>query len=491
MRTTLVLGVLSVACVSRAPTVEESIDSAVADPAPGFEPDLKQAQFFARTQGSPEPLPLLVESFAVQVHTGPQAVRTHLSITMNNPGKTQVEAVMRLPIPPGAAVTRAVLWVGKTPMEGAFVARDRARDIYRSITERRRDPALVTWSSPEWIEATVFPVEGNDRRMLELEWIEPVATSADHQKIWYRIPVLAHDGQQVTRPDSLTVDGLTRSRQGRTWLALPASQITGAAAVARQPGDPFGYVFSPARTEEASASSVPTRIVVVAETSGTMSHEHRKLQSRALTELLAELPASAELDLLAVDWRVRPLAEAASPSVVRETLDALDAIPSAGALDLQNALLTASDRASLRRASRIVFVGRGLDAFAGDATAAPLARMQAADQMLIVVGADGAPILDVAALTGGQSLAYSEVVQLARLLSVIRRARPSLAIDSAETFFPLETVTGQTRWMARFVGESPPGAIRGAERDLEALWIRAHVVKLQRGTPTWVRSTMC
>jgi hypothetical protein len=33
------------------------------------------------------------------------------------------------------------------------VARDRAREIYRSITERRRDPALITWSGPDWIEA--------------------------------------------------------------------------------------------------------------------------------------------------------------------------------------------------------------------------------------------------------------------------------------------------------------------------------------------------
>lgn len=54
-----------------------------------------------------------------------------------SPGcESQVEAVMRLPVPPGAAVTRAVLHVGSEFVEGAFVARDRAREIYRSITER-------------------------------------------------------------------------------------------------------------------------------------------------------------------------------------------------------------------------------------------------------------------------------------------------------------------------------------------------------------------
>ena len=113
--------VLLSACVSAAPTARESGDGAAANsPSPGPEPDLEQAQFFARTQGTAKQLELQAESFAVQVHTGPQAVHTHLSITMKNPGQGQV--------------TRAVLWVGKNPMEGAFVARDRARAVYQAIT---------------------------------------------------------------------------------------------------------------------------------------------------------------------------------------------------------------------------------------------------------------------------------------------------------------------------------------------------------------------
>ena len=470
------LVLLSAACVSAAPTARESGDGAAANPSPsGPEPDLEQAQFFARTQGTAEQLELQAELFTVQVHTGPQAVRTHLSITMNNPGQGQVEAVMRLPIPPGAAVTRAVLWVGNHPMEGAFVARDRARAIYRSITERRRDPALISWSGPEWIEATVFPVEPKGSRLLELEWIEPAATSKN--QLWYRVPVLAQEGRQVTRPDSLTIDGVSEARNGRTWLVLPASRLTGAAAAARAPGNPFGYAFSPAKAREKPADGSPTRIVLVAETSRAMPPDDRKRQSRALMGLLAALPEDTQVDLLAVDWRVRTLAEASSPSKVREALDALDAIPSAGALDLQNVLLAASERARVRHAGRIVFVGRGLDAFSGDATAAPLQRMQEAGQMLVVMGADNAsaPILDAAALTGGQSVPWSQAGQAARLLSVIERTRPSLNLATAEAFFPLETVTGQTRWLVRFVGQAPEGVLLGVERDLEGLWTRAHV----------------
>jgi TonB family protein len=471
----LVLVLLSAACVSAAPAARESGDGATANPPPGPEPDLEQAQFFARTQGAAEQLELQAASFTVQVHTGPQAIRTHLSIAMKNPGQGQVEAVLRLPIPPGAAVTRAVLWVGNRPMEGAFVARDRARTIYRSITERRRDPALITWSGPEWIEATVFPVEPKGSRLLELEWIEPAATLQD--QLWYRVPVLAQEGRQVTRPDSVTMDGVSVPRQGRTWLVLPASRITGAAAVAREPGDPFGYAFSPAKPQEGTADGASTRIVLVAETSRAMSPKDRKRQSQALHGLLSALPDSTQVELLAVDWRVRTLAEALSPSKARAALDALDAIPSAGALDLQSALVAASERARVRHASHIVFVGHGLDAFGGDATAAPLQRMQEAGQMLVVMGADdtSAPLRDAAALTGGQSVPWSQAGQAARLMYAIERTRPALTLDSAETFFPLTTVTGQTRWLARFVGQAPDGVLLGVERDLEALWTRAHI----------------
>ena len=475
VRTTLVLALLTAACIAAAPPARETGDGAAAAPSPGPEPDLRQAQFFARTQGTAEQLELQAESFTAQVETGPQAIHTHLSITMKNPGNGRVEAVMRLPIPPGAAVTRAVLWVGNNPMEGAFVARERARAVYQAITERRRDPALITWSSPEWIDATVFPVEANDRRKLELEWIEPAA--AANGKIWYRVPVLAQQGRQVTRPHTLSVDGQTVIGQDRAWLALPAPRNSGNAAVAREPGNPFGYAFAPAEPQERTQVGAPTRIVLVAETSRAMLPEDRKRQSQALDGLLAALPAHTELDLLAVDWRARTLADAESPSMIRRALDALDAIPSAGALDLQNALLAASDRARARHASRIVFLGHGLDAFRGDATALPLQRMQEAGQILIVMGADraSAPIVDAAALTGGQSLPWSQASHVAQLLSAVERTPASLALDSAEPFFPLETVTSQTRWLARFIGQAPAGVARGAEQDLEALWTRAHV----------------
>ena len=471
----LVFACFAAACVSSAPPSHGSGDggNGRAWPSggpPGREPDLGQARFFARVQGGNGQQELKLEDFVVQVKTGAQATRTHLWITMANPGETQVEAVMRLPVPPGAAVTRAVLHVGADAVEGAFVARDRAREIYRSIAERRRDPALITWNGPEWIDATVFPVEKHDRRVLEIEWIEP--TASRDGCLWYRVPVIAHEGRNARRPSRITVDGVAVDTLGRAWLPLVTEGLLGAAAVARGPGEPFGYAVAPARERKPG----PTRLVLAAETSRAMPPPERKRQRAVLEQLLAALPKDTGVTLLAVDWAVAAVAENAPPAEARAALDHLDGIPSAGALDLESALRVASARARAVDAHAIVFLGHGADSFRGDGLAAPLREMQQAGQSLVVVGGDATPIADAAALTGGQSLPWTNTTEaVARILALLQRTPADLALDNAERFFALETVTGETRWLARFVGPAPDRLPRVEARELEALWTRAHV----------------
>jgi hypothetical protein len=473
----LALACCAAACVSGTPSSHDIGDAGAklyqdwpsAGP-PGREPDLGQALFFARPPGGNVRMELKVGDFVAQVQTGAQATRTHLWITVANPHQFQVEAVMRLPIPPGAAVSRAVLHVGAEAVEGAFVGRDRARAIYRSITERRRDPALVTWSGPEWIEASVFPVEKADRRTLELEWIEP--TASRDACLWYRVPVLAHEGKNVQRPSRITVDGVTVDLMGRGWLPLAKLGQVELAAVARVPGEPLAYAFAPAEARKAEK----IRLVLVAETSQQIAPSERRRQRALIEELLTALPESAGVTLLAADWAIASVAESAPPSEVRAALDHLDGIPSAGALDLESALRVASDRARTASAHSIVFIGPGADAFRGDGLVVPLRQMQDAGQSLIVVGSEAQPIADAAALTGGESLPWTNTSHaVARVLALLERTPPSLHLADAEKFHALETVTGETRWLARFAGTAPTGLARADARELEALWARARV----------------
>jgi hypothetical protein len=449
---------------------------AARSPSPGIEPDLSGACFFARTQDVSRAL--VLDKLTVDVTPGPQATRSHLAITVGNPGEGQVEAVLRLPIPPGAAVTRAVLHVAGRPVEGMFVERARAREIYRSITERRRDPALVTWGGPDVVEATIFPVEKKEPRTLELEWVEPTA-SRDGQA-WYRVPVVANGRQKVWMPTQVTVNGRPVPLAERTWLPLTEMVAPGAAATARASGDAFAYAMLPAK----QAPRMAPHLVLVAETSATMSADDRKRQRALIVALLKGLPEDTGVTLMSADWGVSTVLGDAVPSVVQIALDRLDGIVSAGALDLERDLLAASQRARAVDARVIAWVGRGLDWFRGDGLAAPLRQMREAGQTLLVLGRGAQPILDVAALTGGDDLPWASVNKaVARMLDLFGRTSPEVSLRGVEQLYPLATVTGETRWLARFVGESPAGLARSDAADLEALWARANVgAALEKGS---------
>ncbi len=414
---------------------------------------------------------LELNRFSVAVTTGTHAIRTQLDIKVRNPGREQLEAFMRLPIPPGAAVTRAVLYVGERAMEGVFVARERASNIYQSITQRRRDPALIAWHGREWLDVSVFPVEPGARRRIQLEWIEPTALAG--QTLWYRIPLVAHAGRMVGWPDTVVVNGNPITRLGRTWLSL-GEATTPPAASARVPGEPFSYVFSPA----SPLSATPPSLVLLAETSAAMTGQDRARQREAIAMLLSILPSQARVSLLSADFTVQVLAQALRPGQLEVPLRRLDGIVSAGAMDLEQALQRASAIAEKQNGASIVFVGRGVDAFSGDGTSNVAIRLREARQSLVALVGNEHPtaLADLAAVSGGFALSWAEALATPRRVRWgLTAPAAALNLSSLERFFPLETVTGETRWLARLIGESLPDLAPADLRELEALWTRAHV----------------
>jgi hypothetical protein len=438
-------------------------------------------QFFCRTDRG-ERRQLALRKLAVSVTTKPGTVRTHLTMEVAGPAQERVEAVMRLAVPRGAAVTGAILWVNGRPMNGAFVQRDRAREIYRSIVERRRDPALVTWDGPGWVSVSIFPLERGEPRRFELEWIEPAATEAG--VLQYRVPAVVDAGQVLGRP-SVEVDGRALATAGHEVVALttaPAGSAQGVTQIlaARAPGDPFRHLL--VRT---SPPAGPAYVVMIAETSAAMTAVDRLRQRAALEAVLGALPATSTVTLEAADWDVSVIADEVAPAGARQALDKLDGITSAGALHLQRTLAAAAARARQRAATAVVFVGRGLDGFGGDAVGEPLRQLRDAGARLSVVTTGDVPpaLADAAALTGGESLrAVALDGQLGTLVAALR-ARPSPPALSARglDWRVLETVTGQTVWVGRALevprspGEAEPAIAAADPADLLPLWDRARL----------------
>jgi len=167
----------------------------------------------------------------------------------------------------------------------------------------------------------------------------------------------------------------------------------------------------------------------------------------------------------------------APPSAVERTLDRLDKVVPAGALDLERDLLAASEQARTMDTSTIVVVGRGGDGFSGDALAEPLRRMKEAGQTLFVIGAGAQPIVDAAALSGGDAFAWTSANKAARqIVDRLGRVPVDPALSGAQSATPIETVTGEIRWLTRFAQPTPAGLVNAdphAVEDLRALWARA------------------
>ena len=87
-----------------------------------------------------------------------QAATTTLEVNLVNPGRSQAEAVLLLPVPDGAAI-HSFDFLGKSSEPTAqLLTKEEARRIYSSIVAKLRDPALLEFAGYNLVRTSVFPV---------------------------------------------------------------------------------------------------------------------------------------------------------------------------------------------------------------------------------------------------------------------------------------------------------------------------------------------
>lgn len=69
------------------------------------------------------------------------------------------EAVFKMRLPEGAAITRATLWVKGAPQEAAFNETSLVEHAYHSVVARMRDPLLIKQLEDGLVEIRAFPIE--------------------------------------------------------------------------------------------------------------------------------------------------------------------------------------------------------------------------------------------------------------------------------------------------------------------------------------------
>lgn len=83
---------------------------------------------------------------------------TYWTMVFGNNSDAPQEAQAKIALPPNAAISRVTLWVNGKPQEAAFNSTWRVEQAYQWITERHRDPLLITETANGVVNLQAFPV---------------------------------------------------------------------------------------------------------------------------------------------------------------------------------------------------------------------------------------------------------------------------------------------------------------------------------------------
>lgn len=118
------------------------------------------AQILLKPKGE-NAAPLRAKSLKADVKIRGAFAQTQLNYVFQNETSERVEADFIYTVPPHAVVTYFAYWYGEEKVVARVVEKERAAAIYKYITSRMRDPALVEMIGKNTFRARIFPIEPN------------------------------------------------------------------------------------------------------------------------------------------------------------------------------------------------------------------------------------------------------------------------------------------------------------------------------------------
>lgn len=122
---------------------------------------------------------LAIESHEVQVTINNGVAVTEVTQTFRNTESRVVEALYTFPVPRGASVAGFSMWIGGKEMVGEVVERQRARQIYDSYKQQKRDPGLLEQADFKTFEMRIFPIAAGGEQRVRIVYYQELDFDAD------------------------------------------------------------------------------------------------------------------------------------------------------------------------------------------------------------------------------------------------------------------------------------------------------------------------
>ncbi len=172
---------------------------------------------------------------------------THVTQVFENLEQRQVEALYTFPVPKGASVSNFSMWIGGKEMIGEVLEKKRAREIYNSYKQRRRDPGLLEQTDYKTFEMRIFPIAAGAKQKIQVTYYQEL--DFDHDWATYVYPLATTSkGQQDSRVKGkfavavevksvIPIVEMTSPSHGQDFLIVDHSEEFYEASLEKRDGD--------------------------------------------------------------------------------------------------------------------------------------------------------------------------------------------------------------------------------------------------------------
>ncbi|MEA3207780.1 MAG: Ca-activated chloride channel [Chthoniobacter sp.] len=122
---------------------------------------------------------------------------TEVTQVFHNTENRQLEALYTFPVPKGASVANFSMWINGKEMVGEVLEKKRARQIYETYKQSKRDPGLLEQTDFRTFEMRVFPIAAGADQKVQVRYYQEL--EFDHDWATYVYP-LATNSRALAEP---------------------------------------------------------------------------------------------------------------------------------------------------------------------------------------------------------------------------------------------------------------------------------------------------
>src|SRR5262245_43021933 len=131
--------------------------------------------------------PLKVKSILISTKINDQVATTRVEQVCENDTHYVIEGLYVFPLPENGSITEFAMWDGGKRLAGEVRSREDARRIYDEIVRSRRDPALLEYAGKNLFQASIFPIQPNSDKKIELTYSQVLRN--ENGTVGYRYPL--------------------------------------------------------------------------------------------------------------------------------------------------------------------------------------------------------------------------------------------------------------------------------------------------------------